>query len=284
MSIKFNLKNAVAVLSIALFSISMSAKAGDVYDYIKLDNEIIVATDANWAPFSYIDDDGVMQGFDVDVAREIAKRMGVEVRFITPAWDVITAGNWNMRWDVSVGSMTPTASRSEVLNFPATYYYTPAAFAVHEDSTLTVPQLSGKTICTTAASTWEMYLQGDLDMLNAPAFTYDVTPGTITSLVDGAACLDDVRLGAGVRNDGMIDSLPMILAAIDAGYPIKVLGDPGFYEPLSLATDKQYDDPELDAELARIITQMQKDYTLSLLSIQHFKNADGSSADYTIAY
>ncbi len=284
MNIKFGLKNAITVLSIALISISTSAKAGDVLDYILLDNEIIVATDANWAPFSYIDDDGVMQGFDVDVAREIATRLGVEVRFVTPAWDVITAGNWNTRWDVSVGSMTPTASRSEVLNFPATYYYTPAAFAVHEDSTLTVPQLSGKTICTTAASTWEMYLQGDLDMLNAPAFTYDVTPGTITSLVDGAACLDDVRLGAGVRNDGMIDSLPMILAAIDAGYPIKVLGDPAFYEPLSLATDKQYDDPELDAELARIITAMQDDYTLSLLSIQHFKNADGSSADYTISY
>ena len=284
MNIKFGLKNAVAVLSIALFSISMSAKAGDVYDYILLDNEILVATDANWAPFSYIDDDGEMQGFDVDVAREIATRLGVEVRFVTPAWDVITAGNWNTRWDLSVGSMTPTESRSEVLNFPATYYYTPASFAVHEDSTLTVPQLSGKTICTTAASTWEMYLQGDLDMLNAPAFTYDVTPGTITSLVDGAACLDDVRLGAGVRNDGMMDSLPMVLEAIDAGYPIKVLGDPAFYEPLSLATDKQYDDPELDAELARIITEMQKDYTLSLLSIQHFKNADGSSADYTIAY
>jgi polar amino acid transport system substrate-binding protein len=284
MNIKLSLNNAVVVLLIALFSISMSAKAGDVYDYIKLDNEILIATDANWAPFSYIDDDGVMQGFDVDVGREIAKRMGVEARFITPAWDVITAGNWNMRWDVSVGSMTPTASRSEVLNFPATYYYTPAAFAVHEDSTLTVPQLSGKTICTTAASTWEMYLQGDLDMLNAPAFTYDVTPGTITSLVDGAACLDDVRLGAGVRNDGMIDSLPMILAAIDAGYPIKVLGDPAFYEPLSLATDKGNDDPELDAELARIITEMQKDYSLSLLSIQHFKNADGTSADYTVSY
>jgi polar amino acid transport system substrate-binding protein len=285
MSIKFGLKNAITVLSIALISISTSAKAGDVLDYILLDNEIIVATDANWAPFSYIDDDGEMQGFDVDVAREIATRLGVEVRFVTPAWDVITAGNWNTRWDLSVGSMTPTASRSEVLNFPATYYYTPAVFAVNTDSSVTtLAGLDGKTICTTAASTWEMYLQGDLDMLNAPAFTYDVTPGTITSLVDGAACLDDVRLGAGVRNDGMMDSLPMVLEAIDAGYPIKVLGDPGFYEPLSLATDKQYDDPELDAELARIITQMQKDYTLSLLSIQHFKNADGSSADYTISY
>ena len=284
MNIKFGLKKATIVLTAALLSVNMSAKAGAVYDYIKANNELMIATDANWAPFSYIDDDGVMQGFDVEVGREIAKRMGVEARFITPAWDIITSGNWNMRWDVSVGSMTPTASRSEVLNFPAVYYYTPASFAVHSDSTLTVPQLSGKTICTTAASTWEMYLQGDLDMLDAPAFTYDVTPGTITSLVDGAACLDDVRLGAGVRNDGMIDSLPMLLAAIDAGYPIKVLGSPAFYEPLSLATDKGNDDPELDAELARIIADMQKDYTLSLLSIQHFINADGSSADYTTSY
>ena len=284
MNIKFGLKKATIVLTAALLSVNMSAKAGAVYDYIKANNELMIATDANWAPFSYIDDDGVMQGFDVEVGREIAKRMGVEARFITPAWDVITSGNWNMRWDVSVGSMTPTASRSEVLNFPAVYYYTPASFAVHTDSTLTVPQLSGKTICTTAASTWEMYLQGNLDMLDAPAFTYDVTPGTITSLVDGAACLDDVRLGAGVRNDGMIDSLPMLLAAIDAGYPIKVLGSPAFYEPLSLATDKGNDDPELDAELARIIAEMKKDYSLSLLSIQHFINADGSSADYTVSY
>jgi polar amino acid transport system substrate-binding protein len=284
MNIKFGLKKATIVLTAALLSVNMSAKAGAVYDYIKANNELMIATDANWAPFSYIDDDGVMQGFDVEVGREIAKRMGVEARFITPAWDIITSGNWNMRWDVSVGSMTPTASRSEVLNFPAVYYYTPASFAVHTDSTLTVPQLSGKTICTTAASTWEMYLQGNLDMLDAPAFTYDVTPGTITSLVDGAACLDDVRLGAGVRNDGMIDSLPMLLAAIDAGYPIKVLGSPAFYEPLSLATDKGNDDPELDAELARIIADMKKDYSLSLLSIQHFINADGSSADYTVSY
>ena len=284
MNIKFGLKKATIVLTAALLSLNMSAKAGAVYDYIKANNELMIATDANWAPFSYIDDNGEMQGFDVEVGREIAKRMGVEARFITPAWDVITSGNWNMRWDVSVGSMTPTESRSEVLNFPAVYYYTPASFAVHSDSTLTVPQLNGKTICTTAASTWEMYLQGNLDMLDAPAFTYDVTPGTITSLVDGAACLDDLRLGAGVRNDGMVDSMPMILEAIDAGYPVKIIGSPAFYEPLSLATDKGNDDPELDAELARIITEMQKDYTLSLLSIQHFKNADGSSEDYTVAY
>ncbi len=285
MKVKLSIKNAVAALSIALFSLSMSAKAGVVYDYIKMDNEILIATDANWAPFSYINDAGEMEGFDVDVGREIAKRMGVEVRFITPDWGVITAGNWNMRWDVSVGSMTPTATRSEVLNFPAVYYYTPASFAVHVDSPVTtLAGLNGKNICTTASSTWEMYLEGSLDMLNAPAFTYKVTPGTITALTDGHTCLDDTRLGAGVRNDGIIDSVPMIQGAIEDGYPIKFLGDPAFYEPLSVATDKGNNDPELDAELARVIAEMQKDYTLTMLSMKWFKNADGSSNDYTIAY
>ena len=210
----------------------MTAKAGVVYDYIKNNNELMIATDANWAPFSYINDAGEMDGFDLDVGREIAKRLRIEHRLITPAWDVITSGNWNMRWEVSVGSMTPTASRSEVLNFPAVYYYTPAAFAVHTGSPVTtLAGLNGKNVCTTAASTWEMYLQGSLDMLDAPAFTYKVTPGTITSLVDGSACLDDTRLGAGVRNDAVIDSVPMLQNAIDAGYPIKFLSVIHISEP-----------------------------------------------------
>ena len=285
MSIKLGFKKSSIVFAVALLSIGMTAKAGVVYDYIKNNNELMIATDANWAPQSYIDDDGIMQGFDVDVAREIAKRMGVEARFITPDWDIITSGNWNMRWDVSVGSMTPTESRSEVLNFPAVYYYTPAAFAVHTDSPVTsLAGLNGKNVCTTAASTWEMYLQGNLDMLDAPAFTYKVTPGTITSLKDGAMCADDTRLGAGVRNDGLIDSVATIQGLIDAEYPLRFVGDNAFFEPLSVATDKGNNDPELDAEIARIITQMQKDYTLTMLSMKWFKNADGSSQDYTTAY
>ena len=58
----------------------------------------MIATDANWAPYSYINDAGEMEGFDGDVAREIAKRMNVKARFITAEWDTITSGNWNMRW------------------------------------------------------------------------------------------------------------------------------------------------------------------------------------------
>ena len=117
------------VLLAGLLSVN-TAYAGDVLDKIMSTNTIKIATDANWPPQSFINDQNEMDGFDVDVAREIAKRLGAEVEFITPNWDVITAGNWHGRWDMHVGSMTPTKQRAEILSFPAVYYYTPAAVAV----------------------------------------------------------------------------------------------------------------------------------------------------------
>ena len=50
--------------------------------------------------------DGSFVGFDVDVGTEIAKRLGVEAEFQHVDWDIITAGSWQERWDISVGSMT----------------------------------------------------------------------------------------------------------------------------------------------------------------------------------
>lgn len=96
--------------------------AGEALDRVMSAGVLKVATSADWAPQSFINDDNKMDGFDVDVARELAKRLGVEVEFVTPSWDIITAGRWNGRWDLSVGSMTPTKSRAEVLAFPGVYY------------------------------------------------------------------------------------------------------------------------------------------------------------------
>ena len=75
------------------------------------------ATDPAYPPQSFVNDQGEFEGFDIDVTKEIAKRMGVEVQWITPSWDVITSGNWAGRWDVSVGSMTVTPERARVLDF-----------------------------------------------------------------------------------------------------------------------------------------------------------------------
>ena len=249
-------------------SLSMGvAQAGDVLDGIMSKKSIKVATDANWPPQSFINDKNEMDGFDVDVAREIAKRLGVEIEFITPSWDIITAGNWNGRWDMHVGSMTPTKVRAEKLSFPAIYYYTPAAVGVHKKSSMTkVSDLSGKRVGTGTGTTFELYLQKDLsiDAAGAPKFTHQIDNAEIKSYETSTIALDDLRLGDGVRLDGAVSSLPVFLEAIANGYPIKVIGDPIFYEPLAVTID--LGDAELNKKLQDVIGWMQKDGTLSNLS------------------
>ena len=113
-----------------IFGAASSYGGVDVLDEILAAGVIKVSTDPNYAPQSFIADNGEMDGFDVNVAQEVAKRLGVKVEFVVPEnWDMIISGKWGKRWDLSVGSMTPTAERKKVLMFTRPYYYTPAQFA-----------------------------------------------------------------------------------------------------------------------------------------------------------
>ena len=255
---------ATTLISVLPFSIAL---AGEALDRV-IDKQLLkVATDANWAPQSFINDDNKMDGFDVNVAQEVAKRLGVKVEFVTPAWDIITAGRWSGRWDLSIGSMTPTKERAQILSFPAVYYYTPAAFVVHKDSSSTkVAELNGKKIGATTASVFERYLQKDLqiDAEGVPTFAYQITTDFIKSYESSNVVLDALRLGNGTRLDAALTSVPTIQAAIKNNYPLKQLGEPVFFEPLALAIDKG--DKEFNDKLASIIANMKSDGTLAELS------------------
>lgn len=257
----------MAAAAVVLAAASAPADAGEVLDRVMERGKLVVATDANYPPQSKQEPDGSFVGFDIDVAREIARRLGAEVEFITPAWDIITAGKWGGRWDLSVGSMTPTKQRAQVLDFPANYYYVPAVFFVHEDSEIDgIADLDGKEIGTCGACTYENYLKHDLviDAENVPPFEYQVDPGTIRTYETDTNVFDDIRLGPGVRLDAGISALPTVKEAIDSGYPMRVVGEPVFYEPLSVATDKG--DAAFDKKLAEIVRSMHEDGTLRELS------------------
>lgn len=255
------------LLAAVLVSAPLTAQAGETLDRVMDTGTLTMSSDAAYPPQSFLNENNEMDGFDVDVGREIAKRMGVELEIITPAWEVITAGNWQGRWDVSVGSMTPTTTRAEVLDFPAVYYYTPASFAVHEDSgASSLDDLNGKTIGVCGGCTYEAYLNKDLviDAGGAPDFTYDVEAGELRSYETDTNAFDDLRLGDGARLDAVLSAQPTIEEAIKNGYPFKLVGDPVFYEPLAVATDKG--DPEFDAKIAEIVEAMRADGTLTALS------------------
>lgn len=243
------------------------AQAGATLDRVMKTKTLTMSSDAAYPPQSFLNDNNEMDGFDVDVGREIAKRMGATLKIVTPAWEVITAGNWNGRWDISVGSMTPTEARAKVLSFPAVYYYVPASFIVHKDSKISkISELNGKTIGVCGGCTYEAYLNHNLviDAVGTPKFEYQVKAGKIRSYETDTNAFDDLRLGDGKRLDAVLSSLPTELEAIKNGYPMKTVGDPVFYEPLAVATDKG--DPEFDAKVKSIVEAMKADGTLTELS------------------
>lgn len=251
----------------------IAAEAGEVLDRVTSKGVMVMSTDPEYPPQSSLNAQNEFEGFDIDVGREIARRLGVEIEFVTPGWDVLTAGNWAGRWDLSVGSMTPTKARREVLDFPAIYYYTPASLAVHADNTAIARpgDASGQTIGVGIATTYESYLKQDLviDAEGAPTFEYQIGDAEIRTYDTDLLALDDLRLGDGVRLDGVVTALPTITAAIDQGFALKVVGEPLFLEPLSVAIDKG--DAEWNARLAEIIAEMHADGTLSKLSQTWYK-------------
>src|SRR5258706_15189215 len=156
-----------AALAASLLLAACASPAAAPPDYlakIKQRGYITVSTDPNYAPQSVQKQGGPrtagtkcpsdqfpggeLEGFDIDTAVELGKRLGVETCFVTPGWDSITAGNWGDRWDISVGSMTITTARQKVLNFTTPYYYTPAQFAAKKDSGInSTADLAGKPVC-----------------------------------------------------------------------------------------------------------------------------------------
>jgi polar amino acid transport system substrate-binding protein len=261
--------------ALAWASAPIAADAGEVLDRVTSNGVMVMSTDPEYPPQSSLNEQNEFEGFDIDVGREIARRLGVEIEFVTPSWDVLTAGNWAGRWDVSVGSMTPTEARREVLDFPAIYYYTPATLVAHEDNTtISEPaDASGKRIGVGIATTYENYLKKDLviDAEGAPPFEFQIEGAEIRTYDTDLLAIDDLRLGDGVRLDAVITALPTATGAIDEGFPLKVVGDPLFLEPLAVAIDKG--DPEWGARLAEIIDEMHADGTLSELS-QKWYGAD----------
>ena len=241
----------------------------DLWGQVQIAGRLVVSSDPNYAPQSFLNDAGELDGFDIDVSKEAAERLGVTAEFVTPDWDMITPGSWGGRWDISIGSMTPTEQRAEVLWFTDPYYYVPASFAVHKDNTdiNSVEDLVGKNVGLGAATTYLDYLNGDLAMLGGE-IVYDPPSGLeIAEYSTDMDAVQDLALGDGVRLDAVITAVPTIQGAIEEGIPIKYLGMPAFYEPLVFALDRSRGPSDkMVEELNDILADMHEDGTLTELS------------------
>ena len=265
------------------------AAGGDLLSTIKSRGYLLVSTDPNYAPQSFLNTDGKrpgdtkcpsdalttaeMQGFDVDVAAELSKRLGVETCFATPNWDAITAGNWADKWDVSVGSMTVTPERQKVLAFTSAYYYTPAVVAVTKESGITsLDQLSGKAICVGASTTYEDWLNGKLNLPAENIFHAAPANVTVVSLDTDQECAQSLQAG---RKDfvGYATSGTVVDQNIANGLAVVKVDGPVYAENLAVAIDKSHtqDITSLLSTLDGYVKAMHQDGTLSTLSKKWFQ-------------
>jgi len=268
-----------------------ASSASDLLGAIKERGYILVSTDPNYEPQSFLNTEGSrpsdtkcpsdalttaeMQGFDVDVAIAIGDGIGVETCFATPSWDAITAGNWADKWDVSVGSMTVTTDRQKILDFSVPYYYTPAVVAVASDSGITsVDGLSGQAVCAGTATTYEFWLNNDKAGLGLPdASIYATVPSgvTVVPLETDQECAQAIASG---RKDfvAYVTSETVVDANIAAGMPVTKLDGAVYSEDLAAAFDKSatLDSTSLRAKVDEIITGMHSDGKLSELSNKWF--------------
>jgi polar amino acid transport system substrate-binding protein len=202
----------------------------------------------------------------------VANRLGVEICYATPDWDVVTAGNWADKWDMSVGSMTIKPPRPDIFHFSTPYYAPTGVVGVPADSTLTsVDELAGQPVCVASATTYLDWLNNALDL--NPSDIYVKAPGgvQIVELATDQECPQALAAGR-TEFVAYVTSSTVVDANIAAGLPVKQLGDSLFREKNAIAIDKNsgFDTASFVAAVDDAVKAMHTDGTLAELSTQWF--------------
>jgi len=246
---------AAGVLAIGIAGAAQTADADELAN-VKSAGEMSIALTGAYPPFSLINEQNQVVGFDVEVGSEIAKRMGVKAKIVTTAWDGILAGLLAGKYDTIVGSMTATAERKKVVDFVGPYYRDGRAIFVSSSSSLTkLNDLKGKKVAVTLGETHEKWANAQKDM-GWDVRTYKGLPELILELKNG-------RVDAFI-----IDSIPGRVAATK-GTPIKMMNLPdleGGNLPIGIAIRKG--NPKLAAAMQAALESMQADGTYEKISLK----------------
>ena len=243
--------------------------AGATLDRVRRSGVLHDIVFENYPPFAFINDNNELAGFDVDVARALAGRLGLKLELATPGWETIVSGRWQGRWDVCVCSLSPTTERARVLSFPVRYYSSPAVLVVHKDEQRirSIADVSGKRVGVGLGSSYESYMNKSLVIPGGKPLVY---PFHDVSVMSGDETINyrNLALGAGVRLDALVCDLATAKAGIAATRALKIAGEPLYSEPNVVATEKG--DAEWDATVARAISELRADGTLARISRKWF--------------
>ena len=137
-------------------SSAASTGAADQLTAIQTNGKLVVALEGAWQPWSYHDESDTLVGYDVEVSRAIAEKLGVEPEYVESDWDSLFAGLDAGRFDIVCNGVEVTDERSKPYDFTTPYGYIHTALAVRKDNEdiKSFEDLKGKTTANSLASTY----------------------------------------------------------------------------------------------------------------------------------
>ncbi|MGB6407960.1 MAG: transporter substrate-binding domain-containing protein, partial [Planococcus donghaensis] len=122
------------------------ASGSDLLTTVQEEGTLVIGTEGTYPPFTFHDASGELTGFDVEIAREVADRLGVEAEFLETQWDAMFAGLDAGRFDMVANQVGINPERQESYEFSSPYITSTAVLVVAEDNTdiETFEDLEGK--------------------------------------------------------------------------------------------------------------------------------------------
>ena len=123
---------------------------------IQSNGKLVIALEGAWQPWSFHDESDTLVGYDVEVSRAIAEKLGVEPEYVESDWDSLFAGLDAGRYDLVCNGVEVTEERAKTYDFTTPYGYIHTALAVRKDNEdiTSFEDLAGKTTANSLASTY----------------------------------------------------------------------------------------------------------------------------------
>lgn len=224
---------------------------------IKERGTIIFAMEGQWAPWTYHDESGNLVGYDTEVGKAIAEKLGVEAQFIEGEWDGLFAGLDGGRYDAIINGVEITDLRKEKYDFTTPYAYIRTALVVKDDNSdiTTFEDLKGKKTSNSLGSTYaDLAAEYGADVQNV-----DTLSETIDMVLSGRV---DATLNAEVSFYDYLSEHP------DA--PIKIIALTDEASEVSVPLRKGDETKTLREAMDKAIAELAADGTLSELSNKYF--------------
>ena len=233
-----------------------AVQAADLLDDVKQRGTLRIAVEGTYPPFNYKDDKGQLTGFDVDVAKAIAAKLGVKPEFTTTEWSGILAGLSAGKYDVIVNQVAATDKRRETFDFSEPYVISAPQLIVRADEKrqlATAADLKGKKIGVGQGSNYAD-LAKSID--GADVRVYPGAPEYLQDLATG-------RIDAAINDTLLIPYLAQkTKLPVKAGAPIG--------KPESNAIPFRKGNPKFKQAIDKALADMKADGSYTKISTQWF--------------